>query len=180
VSVNLSPRQFGSSNLAATVARVLQETGLDAERLALEVTESLFMEDCDKPAQTLHTLERLGVTIVLDDFGTGYSSLSYLNRFPISHLKLDRSFVARLGEGDQEEAVTTAIAGMAKALGMTLIAEGVESERQVRALRLLGLRFAQGYYFDRPQGSDALRERLGAQAQTPEATPTRSSRAASS
>lgn len=163
VSVNLSPRQFGSSNLAATVATVLHETGLDAERLALEVTESLFMEDCDQPAQTLHTLERLGVAIVLDDFGTGYSSLSYLNRFPISQLKLDRSFVARLGEGDQEEAVTTAIAGMAKALGMTLIAEGVESERQVRALRLLGLQFAQGYYFHRPQASDVLRERLGAQ-----------------
>jgi EAL domain-containing protein (putative c-di-GMP-specific phosphodiesterase class I) len=88
--------------------------------------------------------------------------------------------VARLGEGDQEEAITTAIAGMAKALGMTLVAEGVESERQVRALRLLGLRFAQGYYFARPQASDVLNERLDLQAEARTAIPTRSSKAASS
>jgi diguanylate cyclase (GGDEF)-like protein len=164
VSVNLSPRQFGSSDLVGTVIAVLEQTGLPPNRLALEVTESLFMEDCDKPAETLRTLEHLGMAIVLDDFGTGYSSLSYLNRFPISQLKLDSSFVARLGEGDQQDAVPTAIAGMAKALGMTLVAEGVESEKQVAALRLLGLRFAQGYYFARPQSADSLNQRLDARA----------------
>jgi diguanylate cyclase (GGDEF)-like protein len=167
VSVNLSPRQFSRPNLVGTVASVLHDAGLPPQRLALEVTESLLLEDFDRPAETLRGLERLGVTIVLDDFGTGYSSLSYLNRFPISQLKLDRSFVARLGEGGPEEAVTTAIAGMAKALSMTLVAEGVESEAHVRALRLLGLRLAQGYHFARPQPIETLVAELEAQARTP-------------
>jgi diguanylate cyclase (GGDEF)-like protein len=160
VSVNLSPRQFGSSDLVALVAEVLEETGMAPDRLALEVTEGLFLDDSDHPVETLLRLDRLGVTIVLDDFGTGYSSLGYLSRFPIGFLKLDRSFVARLEEGDQAEAILAAIAGMARALGMTIIAEGVETERQVRTLRLLGWRFAQGFYFGRPQPADMLDERL--------------------
>ena len=160
VSVNLSPRQFGGSDLVATVTAVLEETGVAPERLALEVTETLFLDDSDHPVETLLRLERLGVKIVLDDFGTGYSSLGYLSRFPIDLLKLDQSFVTRLDESAQAEAVLGAIVGMARALGLTLIAEGVETDRQARALRLLGSQFAQGYYFGRPEPAELLRERL--------------------
>jgi diguanylate cyclase len=160
VSVNLSPRQFGTTDLVATVAAVLADTGIAPERLALEVTEGIFLDESDDPVDTLLRLERLGVTIVLDDFGTGYSSLGYLSRFPIAFLKLDQSFVARLQHGDDGEAVLAAIAGMARALGMTLIAEGVETERQLRTLHLLGFRYAQGFYLGRPQAATALGARL--------------------
>ena len=160
VSVNLSPRQFGATDLEGTVAAVLAETGIAPERLALEVTEGIFLDESDDPVDTLLRLERLGVTIVLDDFGTGYSSLGYLSRFPIAFLKLDRSFVRRLEEGEAANGILAAIAGMARALGMTLIAEGVETERQLRTLQLLGFKYAQGFHLHRPQAASALDARL--------------------
>ena len=160
ISVNISPRQFRGCDLVGTVQEVLEGTGLAPERLALEVTEGLFLEESDQPVVTLRRLADLGVTIVLDDFGTGYSSLGYLSRFPIGLLKLDRSFIARLDEGSDGEAILAAIAGMARALRMTLVAEGVETERQVRTLRLLGWRFAQGFHFGRPEPAEAIAKRL--------------------
>jgi diguanylate cyclase len=159
VSVNLSPRQFAGTDLVGTVAAVLEETGVAPHRLAVEVTEGLLLDDSDQAVQTLRELAALGITIVVDDFGSGPASLGYLSRFPIGFLKLDRSIVARLeDEPERAEPILAAISGMAKALGMTLVAGGVESERQLRTLRLLGWRFAQGFHLGGPQPAEAISE----------------------
>jgi diguanylate cyclase (GGDEF)-like protein len=159
VSVNLSPRQFAGSDLVDSVATVLAETGVAPHRLAVEVTEGLLLDDSDQAVQTLRELASLGITIVIDDFGSGPASLGYLSRFPIGFLKLDRSILAKLEEEpERSEAILGAIAGMAKALGMTVVAGGVESERQLRTLRLLGWRFAQGFHLGGPQPAEAISE----------------------
>jgi diguanylate cyclase len=159
VSVNLSPRQFAGSDLVEGVATILEETGVAPHRLAVEVTEGLLLDDSDQAVQTLRELASLGITIVIDDFGSGPASLGYLSRFPIGFLKLDRSILAKLEEEpERSEAILGAIAGMAKALGMTLVAGGVESERQLRTLRLLGWRFAQGFHLGGPQPAEAISE----------------------
>jgi diguanylate cyclase (GGDEF)-like protein len=159
VSVNLSARQFSQPDLVEMIARVLEETALDPAQLALEVTESVVMEEVDSPVETLIALKSLGVRILLDDFGTGYSSLSYLNHFPIDTLKVDRSFVKRIGTESEEGAILAAVLRMAEALGMTVVAEGVETDAQLTHLRLLGYDFAQGFLFSPPRSADEL-ERL--------------------
>jgi len=156
VSVNLSTRQLSDRGLVADVEHALAASGLEPERLALEITETILLADGAQHVQTLFELERLGVTIVLDDFGTGYSSLSYLQRLPIRVLKVDRSFVAPLGGGDAGESIVSAIAAMARALGISVVAEGVEREEQLRSLRLLGISFAQGYLLGRPAPAEEL------------------------
>jgi EAL domain-containing protein (putative c-di-GMP-specific phosphodiesterase class I) len=150
VRVNLSSRQLAQPDLVKTVGEVLQRTGLPPSRLGLEVTEGVLMEEADSPVETLQALKQLGVRLLLDDFGTGYSSLSHLVSFPIDVLKIDRSFVARLGGDPRDEAILGAVLGMSRALGLTVIAEGVETEVQVGRLRALGCMFAQGYLFARP------------------------------
>ncbi|MGH3991174.1 MAG: putative bifunctional diguanylate cyclase/phosphodiesterase, partial [Pseudonocardiaceae bacterium] len=123
--VNLSSRQFGQADLVEMVEEVLDDTGLEPRRLALELTESALMEELDDPLETLHGLKRQGVRLVLDDFGTGYSSLSYLQRFPIDTLKADRSFVAALGEGGEgDSAVLAAVAMLAHAIDVEVVGEG--------------------------------------------------------
>ena len=160
ISINLSSRQVADQKIVETVRHALDQSGLEPQRLALEITESIFLNDENGHVATLEALRELGVSIVLDDFGTGYSSLSYLTRFPIEALKVDRSFISNLDRSADDEAVVSAIAGMARALGLTLIAEGVETEQQTRALRLLGIRHAQGFYFERPCSSAQLRKHL--------------------
>jgi EAL domain-containing protein (putative c-di-GMP-specific phosphodiesterase class I) len=161
VAVNLSARQFAQPDLVEMVAAILNEAGLEPERLILEITESVTMDDADEPLETLLALRRLGVRVVLDDFGTGYSSLSYLTCFPVDALKVDRSFVQTLGEADDDGAILTAVLRMGEALGIVLIAEGVESEEQARRLHLLGYDLAQGYHFARPQAPEQVRALLG-------------------
>jgi EAL domain-containing protein (putative c-di-GMP-specific phosphodiesterase class I) len=157
VAVNLSARQFAQPDLAEMVASVLREAGLDPTRLVLEITESVTIDEADQPLETLLALKRLGVRVFLDDFGTGYSSLSYLRRFPIDALKVDRAFVATLGQAGDDGAILTAVERMADALGLDVIAEGVETADQARRLHLLGYDLAQGYHFAHPQPPEAVR-----------------------
>ncbi|BCJ42064.1 hypothetical protein GCM10010168_65600 [Actinoplanes ianthinogenes] len=151
MSVNVSVRQFDQPDFAETVAAVLAETGMPADRLCLEMTESVLMTDTEANLEQLVRLKALGLTLAIDDFGTGYSSLAYLRRFPVDTLKIDRSFVERLGgvlTGDT--ALTDTIVRLGKSLGMATVAEGIEEFGQLAALREMGCGFAQGYYFSRP------------------------------
>ena len=136
---------------------MLRETGIEPARLALEITEGLLLEDTPAITETLQALRRLGVRLLLDDFGTGYSSLAYLRRHPIDAIKIDRAFVADLGEdGEGDAAIVQAIIGMAKALGMRVVPEGVETAGQLERLTALGCEFAQGFYLSRPVSAAAI------------------------
>jgi diguanylate cyclase (GGDEF)-like protein/PAS domain S-box-containing protein len=150
VSVNLSARQFARPDLAARVASVLVDTGLPPATLELEITESLAMSDAEATGVTLRALHELGVRVVLDDFGTGYSSLSYLSRLPLDVIKVDRSFVAGLGESPANLAIIRAVVGLAQGLGISVTAEGIERTDQLDALRELGCDRGQGFLFARP------------------------------
>ena len=156
VAVNLSARQVAHRDLAGQVREVLARTGLDPVNLRLEVTESVLVDESASAMATLEALSELGVRLVLDDFGTGYSSLAYLNRFPFDALKIDRSFVDGLGLEQERTAIVEAVIGMARALSLDAIAEGVESEEQLSELRRLGCDFAQGHLFSRPLAPDKV------------------------
>ncbi len=149
VSVNLSARQVTNRDLPAALAEILGGAGLDPVHLRLEITESALVEESATVTGTLGALSELGVGLVLDDFGTGYSSLAYLNRFPFDGLKIDRSFVEALGVEQERTAIVEAIIGMARALSLDVIAEGVENEPQVSELRRLDCDYAQGHLFSR-------------------------------
>ncbi len=147
VAVNLSARQVSHRDLPATIAEVVARTGLDPVHLRLEITESVLVEESAAAIASLEALNELGVRLVLDDFGTGYSSLAYLNRFPFHALKVDRSFVEALGVEQEGTAIVEAIIGMAKALSLDVIAEGVENEVQLEELRRLDCDYGQGHLF---------------------------------
>ncbi|MCW2614892.1 MAG: hypothetical protein JWN08_1886, partial [Frankiales bacterium] len=149
VAVNLSTRQVAHPDLLRTVVRVLRETGLDPEYLVLEVTESAVMEDAEAAAEVLSAIAGLGVSLSIDDFGTGYSSLVYLKRYPIRALKVDRSFVGGMGVSARDDAIVASVIGLARAVGGSCIAEGVETAEQYAALVALGCDFAQGWLFGR-------------------------------
>jgi predicted signal transduction protein with EAL and GGDEF domain len=150
VSINVSARQLARPDLPMIVGRVLADTGVSAADLAIELTETALIEDSSVPAASLRELKSLGVKILLDDFGTGYSSLSHLQRFPIDALKIDRSFVMHLSTGDDDSAIVRAITAMASALGVEVVAEGVETAEQAAEAQAQGCALAQGYYFARP------------------------------
>jgi diguanylate cyclase (GGDEF)-like protein/PAS domain S-box-containing protein len=147
VAVNLSARQVAHRDLPATIAEIVARTGLDPCHLRLEITESVLVEESAAAIASLEALNEIGVRLVLDDFGTGYSSLAYLNRFPFHALKIDRSFVDGLGIEQERTAIVEAIIGMARALSLEVIAEGVENEVQLAELRRLGCDYAQGHLF---------------------------------
>jgi diguanylate cyclase (GGDEF)-like protein/PAS domain S-box-containing protein len=147
VGVNLSARQVAHRDLPATVEEIIARTGLDPVHLRLEITESVLVEESATAISSLQALNELGVRLVLDDFGTGYSSLAYLNRFPFHALKIDRSFVDALGIEQEATAIVEAIIGMARALDLEVIAEGVESEVQLSELQRLDCDYAQGHLF---------------------------------
>ncbi|HEV2791614.1 MAG TPA: EAL domain-containing protein [Solirubrobacterales bacterium] len=147
VAVNLSARQVAHRDLPGAVEEILARTGLDPVHLRLEITESVLVEESQTAISTLHALNELGVRLVLDDFGTGYSSLAYLNRFPFHALKIDRSFVDALGIEQEATAIVEAIIGMARALSLEVIAEGVENEVQLSELRRLECDYGQGHLF---------------------------------
>ena len=153
VSVNLSTRQLADRQLVATVDSALRQSATEPHCLTLEMTESLLMEEGESSIEMLQQLRGLGVGLALDDFGTGYSSLSYLRRFPLDALKLDRSFVSELDTG-AASAIIAAVVDMSRALGMSVIAEGVETPEQLDTLRGLGCPLAQGFYFARPMPPD--------------------------
>ena len=148
VSVNLSAKAFGISSLVSLVADVLHETGLPPHMLRLEITEGVAIADPDRTASILGDLRRLGVRVSLDDFGTGYCSLSYLQQLPVDTLKIDRSFVSRIGSGPSE--IIQLIVGLAKTLNLDVVAEGAETAEQVAYLDQLGCGFGQGFYFAQP------------------------------
>jgi diguanylate cyclase (GGDEF)-like protein/PAS domain S-box-containing protein len=154
VSVNLSGTQITQPDIVSRIAAVLDNTGVDAHRIALEITESVLMRDAEDTLSVLRALKDLGVKLHVDDFGTGYSSLSYLKRFPVDALKVDRSFVDGLGDDPDDIAIVGAIVGLAHSLGMETIAEGVESAAQLAALEQLGCEAAQGFLFSRPLVAD--------------------------
>jgi diguanylate cyclase (GGDEF)-like protein len=157
VNVNLSGRQFSQGDLIEEVQRVLAETGLAPDRLKLEITESVIMENPEMAVDLLKRLKALGTHLCIDDFGTGYSSLSYLLRFPADTLKIDRSFVNALGKGGRNEDIVGAIVSLARSLDMDVVAEGVETVEQRDILRALGCRYGQGYLFSRPLDGDRAR-----------------------
>ncbi|MEV6490449.1 EAL domain-containing protein, partial [Actinoplanes sp. NPDC051633] len=150
MAVNVSVRQFDRCDLASVVSAVLAETGMPAQNLCLEMTESVLMTDTEENLEQLVRLKALGITLAIDDFGTGYSSLAYLRRFPVDILKIDRSFVERLGLESDDAALAGTIVSLGQSLGMATVAEGVEEYGQLAALRAMGCTFAQGYYFSRP------------------------------
>jgi diguanylate cyclase (GGDEF)-like protein/PAS domain S-box-containing protein len=150
MAVNVSGRQFGQADLPDLVERVLADTGLPAERLCLEMTESVVMNDTEENLALLTRLKEIGVKLAIDDFGTGYSSLSYLRRFPVDTLKIDRSFVERLGQQSDDATLARTIVQLGQSLGMSTVAEGIEHSEQFLALRRMGCERAQGFYFSRP------------------------------
>jgi diguanylate cyclase (GGDEF)-like protein/PAS domain S-box-containing protein len=151
VSVNLSPMQFRTEDLVPAVERALARSGLPAHRLEVEITESALLQNNEKVLSTLHQLHAIGVRIALDDFGTGYSSLSYLRSFPFDKIKIDQSFVREIGSRPDCLAIVTSIASLARQLGMSTTAEGVETAEQLAELQAAGCDEVQGFYFDRPK-----------------------------
>ncbi|HEX7999810.1 MAG TPA: EAL domain-containing protein [Pyrinomonadaceae bacterium] len=150
ISVNLSSKQFEQPNLIAQITEILEETKLDPRSLKLEITESVVMENIDTATEMLKQMRALGVQLSIDDFGTGYSSLSYLHRFPIDTLKIDRSFVIRMVDNNENIEIVRTIIMLAQNLGMDVVAEGVETKEQLALLRKLGCENGQGYFFSRP------------------------------
>lgn len=154
VSVNLSPRQFRQRGLVETVRQALVDSGQPANLLELEITESVLMQDVEETRARLIELSAMGVRLAIDDFGTGYSSLGYLKRFPVHKLKVDQSFVRDICEDREDAAIVEAIIGLARALELDILAEGVETEAQLSALLTQGCRHFQGYWFSRPLPPD--------------------------
>jgi diguanylate cyclase (GGDEF)-like protein/PAS domain S-box-containing protein len=163
LAVNLSARQLGNAELVDHVRRAIDESGLAASRLHLEITESVLMDDVEMSALILGNLKELGINVAVDDFGTGYSSLSYLRRFPVDSLKVDRSFVDGLGSEPEDSAIVAAIVNLAHTLGLEAVAEGVETEQQLLELASLGCDIAQGFFLSVPVPADELTRMLAAQ-----------------
>jgi predicted signal transduction protein with EAL and GGDEF domain len=160
IAVNLSPVQFTAPNLVEVVERILAETGLAPCRLELEITERIFISDSEITLSSLRRLKALGIRIAMDDFGTGYSSLSYLRSFPFDKIKIDRAFVSDLAERNEYVVIVQAVVSIARALGMTTTAEGVETVGQHQFLSALGCDEVQGYLFSAPVAVDKLDELL--------------------
>ena len=155
-SVNVVAQQLQRGNLLDIVDKILVATGLDPIALELEVTESSFMEDRHIVCQTLEGLRTRGIKIALDDFGTGYSSLSYLRDFPIDILKIDQSFVFRIGQEEKDDAIVRAIFAMGHSLGMKIVAEGVETQAHLDFLKAQGCDAIQGFLISRPVPAEVL------------------------
>ncbi len=160
ISVNLSCRQFLQPDLVYQIERVLLETGLDPNCLKMEITESAIMEHVESASTALTKIKQLGVKLAMDDFGKGYSSLSYLHEFPFDTLKIDRSFISRIGVGGENTEIVRTIVSLANGLGLDVVGEGVETESQSAQLRKLGCQYGQGYLFSRPLRAEAAGELL--------------------
>ena len=154
VSVNFSPRQFRRHNFVGRILESVQRAGVEPSRVQIEITETAIFDDADRAAETLYKLRQMGFRIALDDFGTGYSSLYNIRKFALDCLKIDRSFIDGMGRERESAAIVQSIVHLGRSLGLGVIAEGVETEAQVQALRLAGCSHLQGYYFSRPIDGD--------------------------
>jgi diguanylate cyclase (GGDEF)-like protein len=157
VAVNLSPAQLNCRNLVSMVTSALNESGMKPDKLQLEITETVLLQNTFGTLATLHELRKMGVQIALDDFGTGYSSLSYLRSFPFDKIKIDRSFIQDLSNGAEPLAIVNAVAGLAKCLNMTSTAEGVETQQQMEVLQSIGCTEMQGYLFSHARPAHEIR-----------------------
>ena len=160
MSVNLSGKHFAHPDLVDQIKGILEETQINPRSLKLELTESAIMENAETAIEMLGQIRELGVQISIDDFGTGYSSLSYLHRFPIDMLKVDRSFVSSMEDGTENGEIVRTVIALAKTLGLSVVAEGIESIHQLHQLRILGCEFGQGYLFSRPVPVDEVEKIL--------------------
>jgi diguanylate cyclase (GGDEF)-like protein/PAS domain S-box-containing protein len=156
VNVNLSAQNFASASLLEDVDAVLAESGLSGSCLNLEITENMLIQDMEKAAYLLTQLAERGIHISIDDFGVGHSSLQYLHRFPLSHLKIDRSFIQNLASDNRDYAMVQMILGLSQQLGLSAIAEGIETPQQLHLIQTMGCQFAQGYLFSNPLPVDAI------------------------
>jgi EAL domain-containing protein (putative c-di-GMP-specific phosphodiesterase class I) len=156
VAVNVSGLQLHDPGFVGQVAAELHDAGVDPSQLCLELTESTLMDDAMRASDVLAELKDVGVELSVDDFGTGYSSLAYLKRFPVDELKVDRSFISNLGTEGQDQTLVAAMVAMGHALGLHVVAEGVETHAQMATLLTLGCRTAQGYLFARPLPPDEI------------------------
>jgi diguanylate cyclase (GGDEF)-like protein/PAS domain S-box-containing protein len=156
VAVNLSPRQFRQRDIVQRIGGILRAAGVAAELIELEITETSLMQHTEQTLATLHGLRGMGLRLSIDDFGTGYSSLNYLRRFPVSQLKVDRSFVHDIGADPANAAIVSTVAALARALGLSVVAEGVETAAQLGAVRHCGCEQAQGFLFSRPVPADEV------------------------
>ncbi|MEA3241342.1 MAG: EAL domain-containing protein, partial [Pseudomonadota bacterium] len=160
VAVNISPQQFRAGTLLDAVDQALKVSGLPPEWLELEITESLLLQDTDKPIEILNTLHQRNICLALDDFGTGYSSLSYLKQFPLQVLKIDRSFIRNLVEDKSDRTLIETIIAMAYSLNLEIVAEGVENKQQLEFLQQCGVGTVQGFFFSPPVRADEFRKML--------------------
>jgi EAL domain-containing protein (putative c-di-GMP-specific phosphodiesterase class I) len=154
--VNLSGRQFMRKDLVERIGDALASSGLDPARLSLEITESVIMENTEWARKTFARLRELNIKLHMDDFGTGYSSMGYLRDFQIDALKIDRSFVGRLGPGGEQAEIVRTIVALGHGLGMEVIAEGVETREQAAFLKAIGCEYGQGFYFSEAVAGDAV------------------------
>ena len=158
VSVNFSPRQFRRHNFVGRLVETVQRAGIDPHRVQIEITETAIFDDADRAADTLYKLRQMGFRIALDDFGTGYSSLYNIRKFALDCLKIDRSFIDGMGRERESAAIVHSIIHLGRALGLGVVAEGVETVGQLQALRVAGCSHMQGYFFSRPVSQAAARE----------------------
>jgi EAL domain-containing protein (putative c-di-GMP-specific phosphodiesterase class I) len=156
MSINLSSKQLKETDFIEKIDQILQETAINSENLTLEITESILMENAEAATNLFLALRKRNIQLSIDDFGTGYSSLSYLHRFPLDILKIDRSFVSRIGEKGENLEIVRAITTLAHNLGMRVTAEGVETEHQLEPLKILQCEEGQGYLFSRPLDSETI------------------------
>jgi diguanylate cyclase (GGDEF)-like protein/PAS domain S-box-containing protein len=168
ISVNLSVKQFMNDDLLEHIKAALKETGVDPHSLKLEITESMVMENVEAAIEMLQQMRALGIELSIDDFGTGYSSLSYLHRFPISTLKIDRSFVGRMSVNNENAEIVRTIIMLARSLKMDVVAEGVETVEQLAQLKALNCQYGQGYYFSKPLSANDMMGWLSKQQLRPE------------
>lgn len=160
IAINLSAKQFQDDNLVDNITEILDQTDVASKFITLEITETMLIDNIEKVVQTLTRLNTMGIKISIDDFGTGYSSLSYLKRFPISNLKIDRSFVKDINTNTSDNAIVAAIIAMSKSLDISVIAEGVETKKQLKILQEHGCQHFQGYYFSKPVCAEEIASTL--------------------
>jgi EAL domain-containing protein (putative c-di-GMP-specific phosphodiesterase class I) len=165
MAVNLAPSQIRAKDLAATVEALLENTGYPPSRLELEVTEDILIED-ENSMESFRKIKKLGVKLLLDDFGTGYASLSYLKKFPLSGLKIDKSFVRQLRLEMDDAAIVGSIVGLSTLLGLSVVAEGIEDRSTANLLARMGCKLGQGYFFGEPMPAAEFERRYFSDADT--------------
>jgi EAL domain-containing protein (putative c-di-GMP-specific phosphodiesterase class I) len=165
VAVNLAPSQLHSNDLVKTIDSILKDTGCLPSRLEFEVTEDILIDD-DKAVEIFRKIRNLGIPILLDDFGTGYASLSYLKKFPITGLKIDRSFVSQLRTDIDNAAIVSSTIGLSTLLGLSVVAEGIEDRGTANLLAQMGCKQGQGYFFGRPMPASEFEQSVAASRRT--------------